>query len=119
MTIDLSQFSPWASLAGGLLIGLSITFFLLGVGRIAGIAGIAGIVASAMHSLLRGTVQGQGVRIAFIAGMLRAPTLWKLGGPLPVAASVAGIGGLLLAGLLWAWACAWRTAAPAGTACAA
>ncbi len=97
MTIDHSQFTPWASLAGGLLIGISTTLFLLGVGRI---AGIAGIVAGAMQSLARGTVQGQGVRIAFIAGLLLAPTLWKLGGPLPVATAVTGSGGLLLAGLL-------------------
>ena len=97
MTIDHPHFTPWASLIGGLLIGISASLFLLGAGRI---AGIAGIVGGALQSLVKGTVQGQGVRLAFIAGLLVAPGLWSLLRPLPAVTSVTGVGGLVLAGLL-------------------
>ena len=40
--ITWSQFTPWASLAGGALIGLATALYLLGSGRIAGISGIVG-----------------------------------------------------------------------------
>ena len=42
MSIDWNSFTPWASLAGGLGIGLATALYLLGNGRIAGIAGIVG-----------------------------------------------------------------------------
>ena len=42
MSIDYNTFTPWMSLVGGLLIGLSATLYILGVGCIAGIAGIVG-----------------------------------------------------------------------------
>jgi uncharacterized membrane protein YedE/YeeE len=40
MTIDWEHFTPWASLIGGLLIGLAAALFVLVGGRIAGISGI-------------------------------------------------------------------------------
>ena len=42
MQIDWNNFTPWASLAGGMLIGLSAAVFVLFNGRIAGISGILG-----------------------------------------------------------------------------
>ena len=42
MSIDHTHFTPWASLVGGMVIGLSATLYVLGLGRIAGIAGIVG-----------------------------------------------------------------------------
>jgi len=42
VNIDWNAFTPWASLAGGLLIGLASALYVLGNGRIAGIAGIVG-----------------------------------------------------------------------------
>lgn len=42
MQIDWSNFTPWAALAGGMLIGLSAAVFVLFNGRIAGISGILG-----------------------------------------------------------------------------
>ncbi len=42
MTIAWSQFTPWTSVAGGLLIGLAAAMLLLLNGRIAGISGILG-----------------------------------------------------------------------------
>ncbi|MEO7335915.1 MAG: YeeE/YedE family protein [Caldimonas sp.] len=97
MSIDYQHFTPWASLIGGLLIGLSASFYVLGLGRI---AGIAGIVGSAWQALTRGTLRGQGVRLAFLLGMAAAPTLWSLVAALPPMTSVASTGALLAAGLL-------------------
>lgn len=79
------------------MIGLSATLLVLGAGRI---AGIAGIVGGAFQGLVRGSLQGQGVRLAFIAGMVLAPTLWQWVKPLPESVNVASTGALLLAGLL-------------------
>ena len=40
MTIDWNHFTPGASLAGGILIGLAVALMILANGRIAGIIGI-------------------------------------------------------------------------------
>ena len=93
MTIDWSAFTPWSSLAGGILIGLAASIFVLFNGRIAGISGIVG-------GLLR-PVQGDlGWRLAFIAGMLSAPFAYRLFAPLPAAEISANYPVLILAGLL-------------------
>jgi len=42
MTIDWTHFTPWASLAGGILLGLASALFILVNGRILGISGILG-----------------------------------------------------------------------------
>jgi hypothetical protein len=42
MTLDWAHFTPWASLSGGLLIGLAAGILILGAGRIMGAAGILG-----------------------------------------------------------------------------
>ena len=97
MHIDFTHFTPWSSLIGGLLIGVSASLLMLGVGRI---AGIAGIVGTTLHSVLRGTLAGQGVRVAFIAGMVIAPIAWRLVAPLPKATAVADGAMLIAAGLL-------------------
>ncbi len=97
MNIDYVHFTPWASLVGGLLVGLSAAIYVLGLGRV---AGIAGIVGTALRALTRGSVRSQGARLAFLLGLLIAPALWTLARPLPPMTSVAGIGTLLAAGLL-------------------
>lgn len=91
MNIDWTHFTPWASLAGGALIGTATALYLLGNGRIAGIAGIVG--GALAHW------RGDGLRMAFIAGLLAAPWLWQLAQPLPPARDVAGTPLLVLAGL--------------------
>lgn len=91
MTVDLAHLTPWASLAGGVLIGLAASLFVLGDGRI---AGIAGIVGAAMH---RG---GRAASLAFLAGLLAAPWAWRLFAPLPAAQADVGVLGLVGAGLL-------------------
>jgi len=93
MTIDWNAFTPWASLAGGALIGLAALWLLHTNGRIAGISGIVG-------GLLRPAPLDRGWRIAFILGMLIAPTAWALVGTLPPMIIDADFPLLILAGLV-------------------
>ena len=91
--IDWLNFTPWASLAGGLLIGISTAMFLLFNGRIAGISGILG-------GLLRPTAGDTGWQIAFLLGLLAAPLLYRLAAPLPSVRIDATTTTLIVAGLL-------------------
>lgn len=93
MTLDWNAFTPWASLAGGVLIGLAAALFILLNGRIAGISGILG-------GLLRPSGGGVGWRIAFVAGMIAAPLVWLTFGALPAIRIEAGYPTLIIAGLL-------------------
>lgn len=91
--IDWLNFTPWSSLAGGLLIGLSSAMFLLFNGRIAGISGIVG-------GLLRPARGDIGWRMAFLLGLLVAPLVHGLVAPLPSVRIDAQIASLVAAGLL-------------------
>jgi len=98
MTIAWDQFTPWASLIGGLLIGLASALYIMGNGRIAGIAGILGI---ALKQVLSGTPIGRDpARWAFIVGIIVSPWLWAIFAPVPQAQVDVGTGALVLAGLL-------------------
>jgi len=93
MTLDLTHFTPLASLAGGLLIGAAAALFVLGNGRVAGISGIVGGLLDA--------VRGERAwRVAFIAGLAAAPWLWRLVAPLPPRVIEASPATLIVAGLL-------------------
>ena len=75
MLIDWTHFTPWAALAGGVLLGLASALFVLLNGRILGISGIVG-------GLLRPRAGDKGWRLAFVLGMLVAPGLyWLVVGP--------------------------------------
>ena len=75
MLIDWTHFTPWAALAGGILLGLASALFVLLNGRILGISGIVG-------GLLRPRAGDMGWRLAFLLGMLVAPGLyWLVVGP--------------------------------------
>lgn len=93
MTIDWVHFTPWRSLAGGLLIGLAAAAFVLLNGRIAGISGILG-------GLLRPSRDDVAWRVAFLAGLVAAPLAYVLVAPLPETYIGAGDGALVGAGLL-------------------
>lgn len=93
MTIDWTAFTPFAALAGGLLIGLAAAMFALFNGRIAGISGVLG-------GLLRPVRGDIAWRVAFVAGLVGAPLLYSLVGTLPHPEIDASGGALLLAGLL-------------------
>ena len=93
MMIDWENFTPWSSLAGGLLIGLATAMFLLFNGRIAGISGIVG-------GLLRPTAGDIGWRIAFVSCLVGAPLVFGLVAGLPPVQVDADIATLVVAGLL-------------------
>jgi uncharacterized protein len=93
MTIDWAHFTPWSSLAGGLLIGAAVAAFVLIHGRIASISGILG-------GLLRPAGRDVGWRIAFLGGLLAAPVLYALFNPFPLATIKAGFPLIVLAGML-------------------
>lgn len=93
MHIDWTHFTPWTSLAGGLLIGAAAAIFLLFSGRIAGISGILG-------GLLRPAKGDVAWRLAFLAGLLLAPLIYRLLGPLPETRVDADTATLVAAGLL-------------------
>ncbi|HEX5767214.1 MAG TPA: YeeE/YedE family protein, partial [Burkholderiales bacterium] len=69
MNIDWAHFTPWASLAGGVLIGISAAMLVLLNGRVAGISGIIG-------GLFRPALPDLGWRFAFLAGLVIAPSLY-------------------------------------------
>jgi uncharacterized protein len=93
MTIDWAHFTPWASLAGGVLIGIAAAMLVLLNGRIAGISGIVGGLLAPRRAEIAW-------RLAFIAGLLAAPlALLALG--ISVAPRIeARFGMLVIAGLL-------------------
>lgn len=76
MSIDWSQFTPWASLAGGALIGLAAGLFVLANGRVAGISGLIG-------SLLSRQREGWLEKGLFLLGLMLAPLLWQVFAELP------------------------------------
>ena len=93
MTIDWNNFTPWASLIGGLIIGLATVLFLMFNGRIAGISGIVG----GLLNLKRDDISW---RIAFIAGLVLSPLVFGLVFPMPKVQIDASYPLLVLAGLL-------------------
>lgn len=74
MNIDWVNFTPWASLSGGILLGVASALFILLNGRVLGISGILG-------GLLPPKAGDAGWRIAFLAGMLAAPLVYGLLAP--------------------------------------
>lgn len=66
-----TEFTPWASLVGGGLIGLSAVLVMLLFGRIAGISGIA---VQALRPLAS-NFDAWAWRVAFLAGLVAAPIL--------------------------------------------
>ena len=96
MNIDWNHFTPWASLIGGLMLGVASAAFILINGRILGISGILG-------GLLPPKVGDIGWRVAFLLGMLAAPTVFMALAPAGLASEPridAGFWTVVLAGLL-------------------
>ena len=93
MSIDWNHFTPYASLAGGAMIGVAAALLLLFNGRIAGISGIAG-------GLLRPRPGDVAWRLLFIAGLLVAPLVYAVAAALPATQIDAGWGALIASGLL-------------------
>ena len=74
MTVDWANFTQWASLAGGFLLGVASAFFILVKGRVLGISGILG-------GLMPPKLGDAGWRVAFLLGMLAAPLAYGLLAP--------------------------------------
>lgn len=93
MMIDTTHFTPYSALIGGLIIGVSAALFILMNGRIAGISGIIGGLLKPMkHDVLW--------RVAFVAGLFMAPTLYSLFAQMPDIQVDTNYPLLVLAGLL-------------------
>jgi uncharacterized protein len=71
MTIDWTNFTPWSSLLGGLLIGVGAAAMLLVNGRILGVSGIVG-------GLLPPREGDAAWRLWFVAGLIVPPLLLRL-----------------------------------------
>lgn len=93
MNVDWLNFSPWSSLAGGALIGLAVSLFVVANGRIAGISGLIG-------SLLQRGSEGVSEKALFLLGLLIAPLLWGLFAAPPQIEFQSGWLGLIAAGVL-------------------
>ena len=93
MTIDWNAFTPWASLAGGVLIGVAASMFALLNGRIAGISGVLG-------GLLHPSNGDIAWRAVFVLGLVAAPAVYGLFTAYAEPTIDAGWTALVLAGLL-------------------
>lgn len=90
-----TEFTPWISLLGGGLIGLSATLLMLSLGRIMGATGIlAGLVFPASRSDFAW-------RAALVAGMVTGPVIvWAVSGSMPAVQVPVTLPMLLLGGLI-------------------
>jgi uncharacterized membrane protein YedE/YeeE len=89
----MENFTPWSSLAGGVLIGLAAFVLWVADGRIAGISGILG-------GLTNPSGNDIGWRVTFLAGLIAAPLLYAVVVSVPVVSIVAGPLALVAGGLL-------------------
>ena len=72
MTIDWANFTPMASLIGGVLVGLAALLLMLVHGRIMGVSGIAGQLVRDPGS------KDTSWRLAFIVGLLGGPLIMQI-----------------------------------------
>lgn len=93
MTIEWNAFTPYASLAGGVLIGVAAAMFVLLNGRIAGISGI-------LSGLLKPVKGDIAWRLVFVLGLVGSPMLYALFASVPTPRIDASWAALVLAGLL-------------------
>lgn len=95
LTVIETIFTPWQSLAGGVLIGLASVLLMLTLGRIMGATGIlAGVLTPSTHP-------DTGWRFAILAGMISGPlALLALTGQMPAVEVPVSMPMLLIGGLL-------------------
>lgn len=97
-----TEFTPWASMIGGALIGMSAVLLMATHGRIAGISGIAVRMFPPYFDSLAQR------RVLFILGLLAGPLLYKtVGGNWPPLTIAADTPTLLVAGLLVGFGSVW------------
>jgi uncharacterized protein len=93
MMIDWQHFTPWASLGGGILIGIAAGLLILACGKILGVSGIVG-------GLLRPRLADAGWRLLFILGLFLAALAWRSFVALPAPRIDSNAALLAIAGLL-------------------
>jgi uncharacterized membrane protein YedE/YeeE len=93
VNIDWTAFTPWSALAGGAMIGIAAVLFALFNGRVAGISGIVG-------GLLRPAFRDAAWRVAFLAGLIVAPIVYRLSAGVPDLTIDANYPTLVVAGIL-------------------
>jgi len=104
-----TSFTPIASLAGGVLIGVAAVLLMWATGRIAGVSGIA---ARLFPPYEDGEFAG---RFAFVAGLVAAPVLVRLvTGSLPAQTIEAGTTVLIVGGLLTGFGSVWGSGCTSG-----
>ena len=94
--MDWNHFTPWMSLGGGVLLGISAALFILVNGRVLGISGIVG-------GLLTPKKGDIGWRLAFLLGLAVSPLIFRMLMPSDMVQAPrvdAGYGAVVLAGLL-------------------
>jgi uncharacterized membrane protein YedE/YeeE len=90
----MDNFTPYSALIGGLLIGIATTLLLIFNGRVCGVSGILG-------GLFQRDYRDASWRIAFLAGLIVAPVMYRLfGGHLPSVQIESSAALLVIAGLL-------------------
>lgn len=94
-----TAFTPWASLVGGVLIGLSAVMVMALFGRI---AGIAGITQGALGGVIpmSGTARDRDWRWTFLLGLLAAPLVVLMAGGQVTQSVPSHLPAMVLAGLL-------------------
>lgn len=105
----MTEFTPWASLIGGTMIGLSAVLLMLWEGRIAGISGIAG-------RLLPPYRDGAFLsRLGFVGGIVAAPLLISLASGTPVSQTISSnVPLMVVAGLLVGFGSVWGNGCTSG-----
>lgn len=105
----MTEFTPWASLIGGALIGLSAVLLMAYEGRIAGISGIAGRLLPPYFddALLS--------RAGFVVGLIAAPLLYQIVTGAPVVQTVgSNLPLMAAAGLLVGFGTVWGNGCTSG-----
>ncbi|WFU75865.1 YeeE/YedE family protein [Bradyrhizobium sp. CB2312] len=104
-----TPFTPFASLLGGALIGLSAVLLMWTTGRIAGVSGIAARLFPPYED------REFAGRLAFVAGLVAAPLLVLLvTGRLPAQTIAATTPVLIIAGLLVGFGSVWGSGCTSG-----
>jgi hypothetical protein len=93
MILDFFLTAQGAALAGGAVVGLSAALLLLLTGRAMNLSDMLG-------SLLGGNEGLAATSIAFLAGLVLAPTIWSFWAPLPEAVGAGNLALIILGGLL-------------------
>lgn len=96
MTIDWANFTPWLSLFGGVLIGLSAVMLMAFKGRIAGISGVLGGLLQ-FSNVPKGHFSW---RLAFVLGLLLSSAIYGVFWQMPGSVIDSGYPLLIVAGLL-------------------